>query len=113
MKREPRRKLRRTWFVRMVIAGVVFFIVGAAALAQQLSHVPLAPAAKLTELLLALPLVSWLARAMPAGNSPLLMPWGQVITMLAVVPLAFCAWRFHHHRERFGDEERARELQDI
>jgi hypothetical protein len=108
MKREPRLKLRRTWFIRMFIAGVVFFIVGAAALAQQLSHMSLRPAMKLTELLLSLPFVSWLARAMPTGNSPLLMPWVHVITMLAVIPLALCAWRFHHHRERFDDEQRAR-----
>lgn len=50
---------------------------------------------------------------MPTGNSPLLIPWVHVITMLAVIPLALCAWRFHHHRERFVDEQRARELQDI
>jgi hypothetical protein len=42
-----------------------------------------------------------------------LMPWVHVITMLAAIPLALCAWRFHHHRERFNDEQRARELQDI
>ena len=113
MKREPRLKLRRIWFIRMFIAGVVFFIVGAAALAQQLSQVPLRPAMKFAELLLSLPFVSWLMRVMPTGNSPLLVPWGQVITMLAVIPLAFCAWQFYHHRGRFSDEERARELQDI
>lgn len=113
MKREPRLKLRRTWFIRMFIAGAVFIIVAVAALAQQVSQLPLTPAAKLTELLLSLPFVSWMARAMPTGNSPLLMPWVHVITLLALIPLALCAWRFHHHRERFDDEQRARELQDI
>jgi hypothetical protein len=113
MKREPRLKLRRTWFIRMLIAGAVFILVAAATLALQLSHVPLTPAAKLAELLLSLPFFLWLARAMPTGNSPLLMPWVHVITMLAAIPLALCAWRFHHHRERFNDEQRARELQDI
>ena len=113
MKRELRLQLRRTWLIRMGVAGLVFFPVALAAIAHQLGQLPLAPAQKLTALLLSLPLLPWIVQLLPAGPSPLLMPWVHLITIVAVIPFALCAWRFHHHRTSFRDEEKAREMKDI
>jgi hypothetical protein len=96
----------------MVVAGLVFFLVGAAALAQQLSHFPVGPIGKVNEALLSIPFVSWIAMVLPDPTPPAL-PLAHLITFVAFVPLAVCGWRFHHHRERFRDEEKARDLSDI
>ncbi len=113
MKSQPRLEKRRNWFIVMLLTGAVFVFFASGTLASTISTSQFQPILKLTELLYSVPLAQLIAEVIPQGDSPLLLPWPLVIMIIATLPLSFSSWRFHFHRKRFIEEEKARDLSNI
>lgn len=108
MKRQPRLQLLRTWRIYSALSFALFLLVALAAVA------PWAAAVQLDGLIRKLPLVTTVVDIVPRGTSPVLqIPWEMITLILAIIPLWLCTTRYRHHKERFADEEKERDLKDV
>ena len=113
MQRGPRLRKKRQWFMGLVTASVLFLLITAAGLIHYDSHLPGLALSNITQWLHTMPLLTWLATLIPSGESPFLVPWSNFIIFVALFPIVLSGRRFYFHRERFKEEERARDLRDI
>lgn len=111
MKIKERSALRTKWFVLSLLALGLLLSVGAGMIGRLL--VGKFWAQGLVELFIQVPGALFWAGLMPAGSMFASFP-PELFVVLAVAGLsAFCSWKFHFHRQRLADENKARDLKDL
>lgn len=111
MKKKERSALRTKWFVLSVLALFLLVSVGAGMIGRLL--VAHAWAQGLVDLFIQVPGALFWAGLMRSGSMFASFP-PELIVVLAVAGLsAFCSWKFHFHRQRLADENKARDLQEL
>ncbi|MEI2812384.1 MAG: hypothetical protein V9E91_00795 [Burkholderiaceae bacterium] len=111
MKKNERSALRTKWFVLSLLALGLLLSVGAGMIGRLL--VGKFWAQGLVELFIQVPGALFWAGLMPAGSMFASFP-PELFVVLAVAGLsAFCSWKFHFHRQRLADENKARDLKDL